>query len=103
MKNQIAKSSQNINYDKIIINLQQIIQKTILSAQKYKLLDIFGPNELNICITSLESLFAALQTIDTNGEDIANKINNVKSELIIIFKNLIYTFNHLNHTDWSMI
>ena len=96
MKNQIAKSSQNINYDKIIINLQQIIQKTILSAQKYKLLDIFGPNELNICITSLESLFAALQTIDTNGEDIANKINNVKSELIIIFKNFgTESFNDL--------
>ena len=88
MKNQIIKTSKNINLDKTIINLQEIIQKTILSAQKYKQLDIFGANELNICIISLENIFIALQTINNNKtDDNINKISALNSELIIIFKN----------------
>ena len=30
--------------------LQEIIKKTILIIQKYKVMDIFGSNELNVCI-----------------------------------------------------
>ena len=36
---------------------QSLIQKTILSLQKYKQLDIIGANELNIATKSLETLY----------------------------------------------
>ena len=94
MKNPVIKSSKSSIFDKDVENLQQIIQKTILSAQKYKLLDIFGANELNICITSLENIFVDLQSIKdskketgTHDSQIAEKLDNIKNELIIIFKN----------------
>ena len=62
---------------------------------KNKILDILGPNELNICITTLENLFLKLNTIlhsikqneVLNKSDINNKITDIRSELIIIFKN----------------
>jgi ATP-dependent Lon protease len=93
MINQIIKSQKNNNLEKKICNIQNIIQKTILSAQKYKINDILGANELNMCITSLESIFNDLTLILNdlreikNEKDIINKIENVKSELIVIFKN----------------
>ena len=43
-----------------ICYFQDVIQKTILSAQKYKLLDIIGANDLNTCIQTLEVLFTQL-------------------------------------------
>ena len=46
-----------------IVSLQTIIKRTILSAQKYKLYDIFGANELNVCLHSLECMFIDLQDI----------------------------------------
>ena len=39
-----------------IINFQDIINKTIVIVQKYKLLDIIGASELNVCINGLENL-----------------------------------------------
>ena len=36
---------------------------TIISSQKYKVLDIIGANDLNICIQTLENLFSQLNTI----------------------------------------
>ena len=49
-----------------IISLQQIIKRTILSAQKYKTLDIFGANELNICVNCLEECFIRLEHLLSN-------------------------------------
>ena len=95
MKNIIIKTEHEGIFEKKIKNLQEIIHKTILSAQKYKILDILGPNELSICISTLENLFVQLNKILqlinnkilVNKSDINNKIMDVVSELIIIFKN----------------
>ena len=94
MKNQVLKSAKKKSSDCNVKNLQNMIQKTILSAQKYKLLDIYGANELNICITTLEIIFNDLQLlrndINNNKLDettINNRVADIKSELIIIFKN----------------
>ena len=38
-------------------NLKTIINKTISSSQKYKLYDILGANEVNVCISTLDTLF----------------------------------------------
>jgi len=46
-----------------IVGLQDIIKRTILSSQKYKILDIFGANELNLCINSLEAMFSTLSVL----------------------------------------
>jgi ATP-dependent Lon protease len=46
-----------------IINLQDIIKRTILSSQRYKVLDIFGANELNVCVNSLETMFSTLRAL----------------------------------------
>ena len=43
-----------MNYNKINF-LQNLINKTLLSSQKYKLYDILGPNEVNITINTLIS------------------------------------------------
>ena len=94
MKNQIIKTSKNMRLDKTISNLQEVIQKTILSAQKYKLLDIFGANELNICITTLENIFSKLQGVYDNSANTnilatqyVQELIDIKDELTIIFKN----------------
>ena len=95
MKNIIIKSENYNNFEKKIRNIQYIIHKTILSTQKYKIMDILGPNEINICIITLEQIFNELNkilyAIKQNGTinklEINNKINNMQSELIVIFKN----------------
>ena len=46
-----------------ITELQDIIKRTILSSQRYKVLDVFGANELNVCINSLETMFTTLDTL----------------------------------------
>ena len=48
---------------KKITYFKKIIQKTILSIQKYKSLDIIGITEINICMESLENLFLELNKI----------------------------------------
>ena len=42
MKNTIIKNEQESLFQKKIRSLQETIHKTILSAQKYKILDILG-------------------------------------------------------------
>ena len=36
-----------------ILNYQNIIKRTILAVNRYKMLDVFGSNELNVCMKSL--------------------------------------------------
>merc|ERR1712093_418999 len=72
-----------------------MIHKTVMAIQKYKILDIIGPNELNICITSCEAIFnqfnILLDTLNgkvpVNKVAISSKITELISEMIIIFKN----------------
>ena len=57
------------NYRNKILYYQCVINKTIISSQKYKLYDILGPNELNISISTLE-------IINENLNNLMKKINN---------------------------
>jgi ATP-dependent Lon protease len=89
MKHNIYNTFENkINY------FQEIIRKTILSAYKYKRLDVIGTTELNHCINSLENLFMSLNNIlipikqkhklDINN--ITDKLQDVNNEIATLFK-----------------
>ncbi len=74
--------------------LQEVIKKTIIATQKYKMLDIFGVNELNICIPTLENIFLSLSKInilintrDFESEKIFTNLQNITNELSNLFKN----------------
>ena len=77
-----------------IQNYQNIIKRTILAVNRYKMLDIFGSNELNVCMKSLESIFKTLsnmliplqkkQKIDI--EQILQRLQELTTELSSLFK-----------------
>ncbi len=81
------------NYRNKILYYQCVINKTIISSQKYKLYDILGPNELNISISTLEiineNLNNLMKTINENSEnnEIEKKLHNLKGQIIEIIKN----------------
>ena len=91
-KNQNTKRNTNI-IDKII-HLQEIIKRTVLSAQQYKKMDIYNVNELSICIKCLEDLFTTLATLLPplhNSQPIDNnqylsKLQEIVTELSNIFR-----------------
>jgi len=95
MKSQINIIKIREYFETKIYNLQKIISKTIISVQKYKMLDIFGPNELNICISTLENIYQQLNNILEQSNNINDKkqteletlLELSISELIIILKN----------------
>ena len=95
MKNLIIKSENYNNFEKKIRNIQSIVHKTILSSQKYKIMDILGANEINICIITLEQIYNELNSIQSllkqkgsiNRSETNNRINNMVLELIVIIKN----------------
>ena len=66
-KNKKTKSIDSENFNLFINNkviyLQEIIKKTYLSANKYKVLDILSVNEVNLCTGNLELLFDKLNKI----------------------------------------
>jgi len=80
--------------EKKIINFQHIIRRTMLSAQRYKILDIFGATEFNMCIQNLENIFDQLaillypiqkkQTFDEN--QIISKLQEINNELSVLFR-----------------
>jgi endopeptidase La len=84
-----------IEYLLVKINtLKNIISKTITSSQKYKLYDILGANEVNVCISTLDTLFNdikyELEKINTskfNLIETTNKIQKIEDELLLIVKN----------------
>jgi len=99
----------NINLkiiDEKIKTFQDIIQNTIISAQKYKILDILTANEINICIQNLEILFNNLnvlsnkiysfisENLSPNIDEILNNLQDVNNELSSIIKN--YGTNNFN-------
>ena len=71
----------NINF------LQNLINKTLLSSQKYKLYDILGQNELNITINTLENIYDNLEKINSDDN---NKINALQDDIISVIKNLCH-------------
>ena len=64
--------------------LQNLINKTLLSSQKYKLYDILGPNELNITVNTLENIYLELEEIDEKN---SNKIQSIEDDIISVIKN----------------
>ena len=91
MNNQKINSAEIFN-KKFILH-KEIIKKTINASQKYKLYDILGPNELNVCISSLESLFKDIAIYQSklknsfNELEIINAIQNIEIELSLVIKN----------------
>ena len=73
---------------------QNIIQKTIIAIQKYKLKDILGTNEINICINKLKDIFEQLSELyypiikktKLDTDQIINKLQEINNEISIIFK-----------------
>ena len=91
-------NNQTVNYriiEEKILDLQQIIRNTILSCQKYKLMDILGANEINICMQCLETLFTQLNNLlqpiqekaDINHNTFLNTLQTITSELSSIYEN----------------
>ncbi len=72
----------------------KMIKRTILAVNKYKILDIFGANELNICINTLEEIYLSLSDLQTylstiknvKEDEIIKKLQDITNELSIIFR-----------------
>jgi len=80
-------------FDDKITKFQNMIQNTILMAQKYKTLNIYGARELNICIQGLDNLFQDLKNVKLmiskkliDKEDILNRLQMVNNELSQLFR-----------------
>jgi ATP-dependent Lon protease len=80
-----------------------MIQKTMLSVQKYKLLDVISAGEMSLCIKSLEMLYTEIQKLnytlisknDINYDDIVNRLQKINNELSSIFRS--YGTESLEH------
>ena len=116
MNNQ--KKLANINKIEFLIvkinTLKNIISKTITSSQKYKLFDILGANEVNVCISTLDTLFndikyevEKINTSKFNIVETTSRIQKIEDELLLIVKNfgtdsladLIYLLFGDNYSD----
>ena len=76
----------------MIQNYKHIIQKTLISIQKYKQFDIIGANELNIATQNLEKLYVELSNNiillknKNNLNKIKSNLENIKSDLNNLFR-----------------
>jgi len=59
-KNDTQMKENKLYLEKKVVYYQDLVQKTIISVQKYKNLDILGASEINVCIRTLESIFTDL-------------------------------------------
>jgi len=83
-----------IMFEEKIISLQEIVKKTILSSCRYKLMNVLGANELNICGQSLEIIFSSLQSIlisiqkreKLDENTYIQKLQDITNDLSTIFK-----------------
>ena len=89
-------NSVNLNNEKIY-KIQEIIKRTLLIVQKYKIMDIFGSNELNICINKLNNIFKKLTLL------IVTYSNNLLTENINSLYQLLQTFGTDNIDDLLFI
>ena len=70
----------------------QLIQKTLLSIQKYKQQDVIGANELNQGVQTLERLYLELSKIKlllknkTKISTVNEQIETIRNELAAVFK-----------------
>ena len=98
MKNTIISSNKNggddeksIVGDKILY-FQQLIQKSLLSIQKYKQQDVISANELNQGVQSLERLYLELTKIKlllnskTKISMVNEQLETIRNELVNVFK-----------------
>ena len=102
-----------------IVKFQSMIQNTILMAQKYKSLNIYGARELNICVQGLDNLFQDLKNIQLmvakkkiDKEDILNRLQMINNELSQLFRsfgtkdiidvvNVCFGINHTHATEYT--
>lgn len=76
------------DFKKQITYMQNVIRKTIISCNRYKILDIYSANELNLCIESLDTLFKELsQLYNSDSKNKFEKLNILHIDLINIIKN----------------
>jgi len=66
MKNVKLKKKDKINIKQKIKNYREMIEKTILSVQKYKKMDIINSKELNLCLNALEEKYEGIEIIETS-------------------------------------
>ena len=95
-----------------------LIQKTLLSVQKYKLLDIIGANELNTATQQLEHIYMMLSNnsillknkqninkvksnLETIRNDINNIFNNYGTENMRDLLNIVYGDEYITAMDWD--
>ena len=77
-----------------IINLQKIIEKSIVATQRYKTLDIYGSNELTVCVHELHGIFFSLEKLlepmienkTINELYYINKLQDITNVLSISFR-----------------
>ena len=98
MKNIIISGNNNgVGGEKRIIEekiqyFHQLVQKTLLSIQKYKQQDVIGANELNQGIQTLERLYVELSSNrlllknKTNYSTITANLETIRTELSTVFK-----------------
>tara|TARA_B110000037_G_C17124026_1_gene507192 strand:- start:1000 stop:4281 length:3282 start_codon:yes stop_codon:yes gene_type:complete len=98
MKNIIISKNNNGNDDENtmagdkIQYFHQLIQKTLLSIQKYKQQDVIGANELNQGVQTLERLYLELSKIKlllknkTKISTVNEQIETIRNELVAVFK-----------------
>ena len=83
-----------IMFEEKIISLQEIVKKTILSSCRYKLMNVLGANELNMCGQSLETIFTTLQSMinsiqkreKLDENTYIQKLQDITNDLSTIFK-----------------
>ena len=111
--NPLKKSSKShtLNFCKGKISLfQNMITKTILAVQKYKIMDIISASDINICIQNLESLYRELNRIRLilgnrkSFDDIINDLQKINNELSALFRTSgTYDIEHLITLRWVVI
>ena len=72
--------------------LKEMIQRTILSHNNYKILDILTSNDLNMSIQYLEKIYQSLENLESNINcksllEIIEEIKLIEGELSSIFRN----------------
>ena len=101
----ILSSNKDFNIENQIIKLQEIIKKTILAVNQYKIMDVLGSSEFQLCIHSLETIFINLSELlkiikePYNENVIINSIKEFTSELSGLFR----TFGTNNIDDLFFI
>jgi len=120
-KTECPKNKQNHIQSKLenaIEYFHHLIQKTIISIQKYKQLDILGANELNLATHNLEKIYFDLSSNlvllkqKNNIEKVTINLEDIRTELTNIFRlygtenihdllNVCYGDEYINNIVWD--